>query len=135
MARVLLAGKDWQTRALLRAQLIEEGVSVEAYETVDDALAQLEWSFPLPALLIADISASDNPAVDVERLTIWAKRIPIWIIASHTLSVEGGLEGHGFETLLFRPVDMGKLVEQIKQRLERERVVSSTRAPGSAQGG
>ena len=119
VAQVLLAGKDWQARALLRAQLIEEGVSVEAYETVDDALAQLEWCFPLPALLIADISASDNPAVDVERLTMWAKRIPIWIIASHTSIVKGGLEGRGFETILFRPVDMGKLVQQIQQRLEK----------------
>ncbi len=119
MAKVLVVGKDWQSRALLRAQLIEEGVSVEAYETVDEALAQLEWSYPLPALFIADISASDNPEKDIERLTVWAKRIPIWIIASHTLSVKGGLEGHGFETLLFRPVDMGKFIEQIKQRLSR----------------
>jgi CheY-like chemotaxis protein len=119
VAQVLLAGKDWQARALLRAQLIDEGVSVEAYETVEEALAQLELSSVLPALLIADISASDHPSADVERLTIWAKRIPIWIIASHTLSVEGGLEGHGFETLLFRPVDMGKLVQQIQQRLSR----------------
>jgi DNA-binding NtrC family response regulator len=117
MAKVLLVGKDWQARALLRAQLMEEGVRVEAYETVNEALAQLEWCFPLPALLIADISASDSPRADVERLTTWAKRLPIWIIASHTLSVEGGLEGHGFETLLFRPVDMGKLVQQIQQRL------------------
>ena len=118
MAKVLLVGKDWQARALLRAQLIEEGVSVEAYETVDDALGQLEWSFPLPALLIADISTSDNPTVDVERLTIWARRIPIWIIASHTVSVKGGLEAHGFETILFRPVDMRILLQQIKRRLE-----------------
>jgi DNA-binding response OmpR family regulator len=117
VAQVLLAGKDWQARALLRAQLIEEGFSVGAYETVDDALAQLEWPFPLPALLIADISTSDNPAVDVERLAIWTKRIPIWIIASRTLSVKTGLEGRGFETILFRPVDIGKLVEQIQQRL------------------
>jgi CheY-like chemotaxis protein len=117
MAKVLIVGKDWQSRALLRAQLLEEGASVEAYETVDEALAQLEWSFPLPALLIADISASDSPTADVERLMTWAKRIPIWIIASHTLSVKGGLEGRGFEALLFRPVDMGKLVQQIQQRL------------------
>ncbi|MGB7593013.1 MAG: hypothetical protein WBO19_17400 [Terriglobia bacterium] len=117
MAKVLLVGKDWQARALLRAQLIEEGVSVEAYETVEEALAQLECRSVLPALLIADISASDRPSADIESLTIWARRIPIWIIASHTLSVKGGLEGRGFETLLFRPVDMGKLVQQIQQRL------------------
>ena len=118
VAQVLLAGKDWQARALLRAQLIEEGASVEAYETVEEALAQLECRSVLPALLIADISASDHPSADIESLTIWARRIPIWIIASHTLSVKGGLEGRGFETLLFRPVDMGKLVQQIQQRLE-----------------
>jgi CheY-like chemotaxis protein len=117
VAQVLLAGKDWQSRALLRAQLLEEGVSVEAYETVDEALAQLEWSFPFPALLIADISASDNPELDVKHLVVWAKRIPIWLIASHSLTVKGGLEGRGFETLFFRPVDMGKLVQQIQQRL------------------
>src|SRR5271157_2543024 len=69
VAQVLLSGKDWQARALLRAQLIEEGVSVEAYETVDEALAHLEWCFPLPALLIADISTSDGPTTDVEHLT------------------------------------------------------------------
>ncbi len=117
VAQVLLAGKDWQARALLRAQLIEEGVSVEAYETVAEALGQLELRSVLPALLIADISASDSPSADLECLTIWARRLPIWIIASHTSSVKGGLEGRGFEKLLFRPVDLGKLVQQIQQRL------------------
>ena len=117
MAQVFLASKDWQARALLRAQLIEEGVGVEAYETVEEALAQLELDSVLPALLIADISTSDHPSADVERLTIWAKRLPIWIIASHTSSVTGGLEGRGFDTLLFRPVDMGELLQQIQQRL------------------
>ena len=118
VAQVLLAGKDWHARALLRAQLIEEGVSVEAYETVEEALAQLEFRSLLPALLIADISGSDDPSADIESLTAWAKTIPIWIIASHTLSVKGGLQGRGFETLLFRPVDVRNLLQQIQQRLE-----------------
>ena len=117
VVQVLLAGKDWQARALLRAQLIEEGVSVEAYETVEEALAQLAWYPALPALLIAEFSASDNPSADVESLTLWASRLPIWIIASRTSIVKGGLEGRGFETILFRPVDMGRLVAQIHQRL------------------
>jgi CheY-like chemotaxis protein len=117
VAQVFLASKDWQTRALLRAQLLEEGVSVEAYETVEEALAQLELDSVLPALLIADLSASDRPSADVERLATWARRIPIWIIASHTSIVTGGLEGHGFEKLLFRPVDIGELLQQVKQRL------------------
>jgi len=117
VAQVILASEDWQARALLRAQLIEEGVAVEAYETVQEALAQAESSSVLPALLIADISANDHPSADVESLASWAKRIPIWIIASHTSSVRGGLEGRGFERVLFRPVDTGKLLQEIKQRL------------------
>jgi DNA-binding NtrC family response regulator len=117
VAQVLLAGKDWQARALLRAQLIEEGVSVEAFETVEEALGQLKLYSVLPALLIADISASDHPSADAESLTSWAEHIPIWVIASHSSSVKGGLEGRGFEMVFFRPLDMGKLVEQLQQRL------------------
>ena len=117
MVQVFLAGKEWQARALVRAQLLEEGVSVEAFETVREALAQLEFYAVRPALLVADIAASDHPTADVESLANYAKRIPIWIIASHTSSVAGGLEGRGFESLLFRPVDLGELVGQIRERL------------------
>ena len=117
MAQVFLAGKDWQARALLRAQLLEDGVSVEAFETVRDALAQLEFYTVRPALLVADVSASDRPSADVDLLASWATHIAIWIIASHTSSVTGGLDGRGFERILFRPVDLGKLAEQIRQQL------------------
>jgi CheY-like chemotaxis protein len=121
VAQVFLAGKDWHARALLRAQLLEEGVSVEAFETVREALAQLEF-FPVrPALLVADIIASERPSADVDSLANCALRIPIWIIASHTSSVPGGLEGRGFERLMFRPVDLGKLVEEIRQRVGGQR--------------
>jgi CheY-like chemotaxis protein len=119
VVQVFLAGKDWQARALLRAQLLEEGVGVEAFETVREALAQLEFYAVRPALLLADISASDHPSADGESLANWAKRIPIWIIASHTSSVPGGLDGRGFERLLFRPIDLGELVEQVRQRVGR----------------
>jgi CheY-like chemotaxis protein len=118
VAQVFLAGKDWRLRALLRAQLIEEGVSVEAFETIAEALARLEFFPVAPALFIADISASDRPSAEVERLALWARRIPTWVIATHTSSVTGGLEGRGFERLLFRPLDLGKLVEMIRQRLK-----------------
>lgn len=111
-------GKDWKARALLRAQLLEEGFEVEAHETAGAALEGLERQPYLPALLIADLSASDNPDAEVNQLASRAGRIPIWIIASRTLDVEGGLEGRGFERIFFRPVDAGELVKQIKQRLK-----------------
>jgi len=118
VSQILIAGRDWQARALLRAQLLEEGFEVEAYETVPDALAAQGPGANLPDLLIADISASDDPSADVEALSAWSRKLPIWIIASRTFIVEKGLRGHGFEMILLRPVDVGEVVDQIKRRLE-----------------
>ncbi|HLY59455.1 MAG TPA: hypothetical protein VKV95_01695 [Terriglobia bacterium] len=119
MSRVLLAGKDWQARALLRAQLIEEGEDVEAHETVSDALASLESRDLLPGLLVADLFGSDDPAKDVDELAKWSSVISVWIIANHSMIVENSLKGRGFEMVLFRPVNVGELVGQIKRRVER----------------
>ena len=63
---------------------------------------------------------SDDPAADVEALSAWSRKIPTWIIASRTYIIEKDLRGHGFEMILLRPIDVGELVDQIKQRLERE---------------
>jgi len=117
---ILLAGKDWQARALLRAQLIEEGLEVEAHDSISEALAGLESGANLPDLIVADISASDEPSADVDALSQWSAKCPVWIIASRTYIVEKGLGGHGFEMIFLRPVDMNELVDQIKQRLERQ---------------
>ena len=91
---------------------------MEADSTVEEALARLEASAVLPGLLIADAASSDNPCADVERLRLWAKRVPIWLIVSHALNLSVGLEPCGFEAVLFRPLDMGVLVRQIKERLQ-----------------
>lgn len=117
MTQILLAGKDWQARALLRAQLIEEGLDVEAHETVRGAVESLEASNLLPGLLVADLSASDDPSADIDQLEHWTRQVPIWIIAGRSTIVDKGLKGRGFELILFRPVDTGELVDQIKRRL------------------
>ena len=120
MTSILLAGRDWQARALLRAQLIEEGFEVEAHETIPEALAACSAGGNLPDLLIADISASDDPSADVEDLSTRCQGIPVWVIASRAYIIDKGLRGHGFEMIFLRPVDVGELVEQVKRRLERE---------------
>ncbi len=119
MIQVLLVGKDWKARALLRAQLVEEGLEVEAHDTVASAFESLGESELLPALVLADLTASDDPPAELDQLASWTNQIPTWIIASRNLIVEKVLKGRGFEVILFRPVDLGELVEQIKQRLER----------------
>ena len=118
MGQILLVGQDWKARALLRAQLIEEGLDVEAHETVREALASLESNTPLPALLLADLSASDDPSGDLDLLSRWSGKIAVWVIGSLSQVIDGSLKGRGFQMILFRPIDMGELVEQIKLRVE-----------------
>lgn len=116
MTLVYLAGKEWRTRALLRAQLIEEGVDVEAHESLAAGVASLEAGELLPGLLVADLTESDD--ADIGRLARWAKEIPIWVIAGRSVITEKSLKGRGFEMIFFRPVDVGELVDQIKRRVE-----------------
>jgi len=105
---------------LLRAQLVEEGFEVEAHESISDALSTLAPGTRVRELLIADITMSDDPSADVKALCEWSRKIPTWIIASWTYIVEKGLRGHGFEVILLRPIDVGELVDQIRQRLEKD---------------
>ncbi len=118
MAQVLLLGKDWQTRALLRAQLIEEGLEVEAHETAHEVNLDLQTPELLPELVVADLASSDDPGAETERLAAWAGRLPVWVIANHSLISNTSLTSRGFEMILFRPVDVGELVVQIKRRVE-----------------
>jgi len=116
MAQVVLVWKEWNTRVLLRAQLIEEGVEVEAYESIEDALKALLPS--LPALLLVDLTASNDPGADLHNLASWMARVPTWIIASRSSRVGADLKERGFDRVFFRPVDVGELVGLIKQRLQ-----------------
>ncbi|MGE5326063.1 MAG: hypothetical protein ACM3NO_03415 [Deltaproteobacteria bacterium] len=116
MATVVLIGKEWQTRALVRAQLIEEGVDAAACLTANEALEGMGGL--LPSLIVADLSESDNLQTEIDELAKWSRQIPIWIIAGRDLIAGKLLRGRRFELVLFRPIDLGELVEQIKRRVE-----------------
>jgi DNA-binding NtrC family response regulator len=117
MAQILITGKDWTERALLRAQLIEEGLDVEAYEDVRTVVDSLWGSREMPSLVIVDLFASEKPVEDIATLSHWAKLLPIWVLAGHGTTGADILAGQGFEKVLFRPLDLGKLVQEIKERL------------------
>jgi len=108
----------------LRAQLLEEGCSVRAYQSLRDALGVLARGATgastgcafKPGLLIVDFSEGGGPG-EMKQLSLIARRVPVWVIAAHSRSPESDLKNRGFERVLFRPVDMRELVESIKRRL------------------
>lgn len=92
-------------------------MTVEAFEESRGALASLAPAKPAPSLLIADLSSSGDPGSEAELLSHRAHQFPIWVISSHALTVDAKLTTRGFEGILFRPVDLGELVDDIKQRV------------------
>jgi DNA-binding response OmpR family regulator len=114
----MLVSSDWRTRALLRAQLLEEGCSVRAYELLRDAFRAIgRTPFP-PSLLIAELSGDDS-ANEMDQLSALARLLPVWVLASHSDVNEAVLGGRGFEMILFRPIGMSDLVDRVKSRLKR----------------
>ncbi len=116
MRRIILAGSEWRLRALLRAQLIEEGFGVEAHATVASALASMSKAGTLPTLVVADLSESDRPSADLDALSNWTKRAPVWLLGSRATLPEDAAEHRGFEKVFFRPIDLAALVKAIQQR-------------------
>jgi CheY-like chemotaxis protein len=117
MTQVLLVGTDWSWRALLRAQLLEEGIDVRAYETSRDALNTVTDLMVLPKLLVADLHDSPRPEAEVDLLSKWRQLLPIWVITSHASKIDRDLDDAGIERVFARPVDLKRLVEEIKQRV------------------
>ncbi len=115
MPDVVLIGKEWKLRALLRAQLLEEGIAVEAYETPADAAYAAASG---PALIIADITSSGNPESELESLAHWARFRPTWVVAS---SVKEGVNPERFERVIYKPLRLGDLISEIEDRLRRRR--------------
>ncbi len=115
MADLVLVGKGWKARALLRAQLLEDGVKVEAYESLEDARGSLGYS--MPTLLVADLTASHYTAADIRQLAIWATSVPTWIIGSRSERIWSDPITSSFERIFLLPVDVGKLTSLIEQRI------------------
>ena len=139
MSGVLIVSRDWQSRALLRAQLIEEGCDVRAFvspEEAREALVGAEKSKVegqeskgtvgnkfSPGLVIADASAIADRG-EIEELANLIRSLPadapLWLIASRGEPGQGWIEllkeAH-LEKVFFRPIDGGELVGQIKRRI------------------
>ena len=89
---------------------------VKAYESLHDAVTVLGSRSFEPGLLVVDVS-EDGSQDEIDRLADTVRRVPVWVIAGHSTVNEAELRDRGFERVLFRPVEMGKLVQAIKQRL------------------
>lgn len=107
MKTVLVVGRDWKFRALLRAQLREEGFDALGFETLADATAALTSFAPPPAALIFD--TAEVPRTELEQLVGLKAPCPVVVVAAADESITAPQV-----RVLRRPVAIGTLINELK---------------------
>ncbi len=79
MKTVLIVGRDWKLRALLRAQLREEGYEALAFKTLQDAASETAEA----AVLVFDTTDAE-PNNWQAALQALAPTLPVVVVASAT---------------------------------------------------
>ena len=117
MGEILLIAVDWQFRALVRAQLLEEGFEVRALPTLETALAFLVSSGKQPRLTILDtqdVEIEARPLQDLWRLT---GEVPLLLCGSALSQVTTSQEGMPPARVLLRPFRVGDVVQEVRRML------------------
>jgi hypothetical protein len=109
---VVLLAAEWQPRALIRAQLIEEGFEVVATEEWPTARRHLRPGLT-PRLAIVDLKGLPQPATVLEDIRALMKPDRVLVLTAIGTVPRPDLDGLGFRTLS-RPIvirDVIRIVE------------------------
>jgi DNA-binding response OmpR family regulator len=117
---IVLIAREWKTRALITAQLSEEGYEVMALRTVEEAVVLLDRGMVRPRLIVLDtIGQSLKEAIlaDLQALT---DDVPILVCTGPFDLTQFDFEGAGFTDLLIRPFAVGDVVDAVREILGNE---------------
>lgn len=111
---IVLLATDWQTRALTRAQLIEEGLEVAAADTWPAARRLLRPGMK-PRLVIVDLQGLPGPENVLRDLKVLMKPDRVLVLtALGTLGPEE-VARLGFPHVVSRPIAIADLVRAAAQ--------------------
>jgi hypothetical protein len=112
---ILLIAAEWQFRALVRAQLLEEGYEVQALPDLKVALFHLERGGPRPRLAIVDLKGLKVEVDDIARLWKLAEQAPLLLCGG--LLDRGLLDRDGMPParLRVRPFSVGDVVAEVRR--------------------
>ncbi|MGH9862096.1 MAG: hypothetical protein ACRD35_01585 [Candidatus Acidiferrales bacterium] len=115
MKTVLVVGRDWQFRALVRAQLREEGFEALGFDSLNDAQEETTGAAP-PALVVID--TTETSPEEKQQMAELAERLPVLVVAAAQESL-----GNARLQVLRRPGAVSTVVK------EAERIVASPANP------
>lgn len=117
MEEILLIAADWKFRALVRAQLLEEGYSVKAVLSLQMAFAHLVRTGERPRLVILDMQ---DTAIDIPQLRqLWQLTDPATLIVCCGALDRAALQQAEMlpVKVMGRPFRVGDLVQEVQKVL------------------
>lgn len=111
---IILISNEWPARALIRAQLIEEGYETQGLLSLEDALGLLKTDAVRPSLIIFDAAGYSLDSSALEPLREMSLSAPVLIcVGSHQAS-QVDFKGLGFDLVLVRPYTIDCLVRKVR---------------------
>ena len=107
----MLFGAAWPSRALIRAQLIEEGLEVVAVETWTEMRRWLQPGMK-PRAAILDLKDVDEPSAVLTDLSALMRPERVLVIAAEGTVPGADIERLGF-LVMSRPVSVDALVKGV----------------------
>jgi DNA-binding response OmpR family regulator len=110
---VLVIAGSWLTRALIGAQLTEEGFEVTGSDTFDSAVSQLEQSKIKPRLLIVETTEITMDSNAIPLLDEICYGVPLILICGAWHCPQ--LRWTGAIHRLMKPITIGQIVDKVKE--------------------
>ena len=117
MSQILIVGREWKFRALVRAELRELGYEALGAETLDEAGKWIAASTEVPAAIVCDLAESDDPGRDLDQLELLARRVPVVLLASRASVPDPEALPKGL-SVLYRPLSVADVVREVRARIE-----------------
>jgi DNA-binding NtrC family response regulator len=115
VGEILLIAADWQFRALVRAQLLEEGYTVRAFPLLESALAYLMRSSERPQSIIVDVQ--DARALTRILRDLWrlSGEVPLILCGGAASRELANQEDLPPARLLYRPFRIKDVVDEVRR--------------------
>lgn len=113
MNEIILIAKEWKARALITAQLSEEGYEVMALRTIEEAMMLLSRGMIRPRLIILDTIGQSLKGYILADLHALAGNAPILVCTGPFDLAQFDFEGAGLTNLLVRPFTVGDVVNAV----------------------
>jgi hypothetical protein len=110
---VVILAVEWRPRALLRAQLLEEGYEVVATDTWPDARRHLRPGAK-PRLVIVDLEGLPSPQSVLDDLALLMKPDRVLVVSALATVSQDDVRKRGFH-LLMRPTTIEAIVAEVRR--------------------